>query len=422
VAAVGLFGLCATAAAASSWGRPFRLAPPQASDILPARIAFSPAGDAAVAFRVQQEDDPGISEALVTVRSAGGRPGGVRRVPGAQQVLDLGFAGPGLELLTSTASGGRACCDSAGAVTYARSAFSGGRQLLSKLTGPTIGSLTVLAGGGKLAALATDRGAWVGLAGANGRFGPLRRVNAAGQMPWTVASTALPSGQTTVAWTATTGQFGTPGPNRILVASGSAHRAPGGARVAISVGSGHQIDELALTPGGSRVTAAWVETWFDRGGIYHSQPVVSDLGAGSPRTFPVAGQPASGLALAGDGRGDQVLVWKTCSPSTTCSVQAALRDPGARFGAPIRLGTIDSYEDPVAAISPGGAALVGWISGGRVLAAASPGSGRRLAPAHLVSAAGDAANLALAFGPRGRALAAWAQGTSAPELVGAEYR
>ena len=46
----------------------------------------------------------------------------------------------------------------------------------------------------------------------------------------------------------------------------------------------------------------------------------------------------------------------------------------------------------------------------------------RLGDARVVSSTSFAANLALAFGGSGTALAAWTQGTLAPDVVGAVFR
>jgi hypothetical protein len=420
---VVLFFAAAAPAAGAGWGTPFRLAQPQTTDLTPARIAFSPSGQAAVAFGTQDEDNPGVSAAFLAVRSPGGQLSAPRPIPGAEQVLDLAFSGPALELLTGTAASGLTCCDSVGVIPLSGSRFGPTRTLVSKLTGAALGRLAVLPQARLLAAVATDHGVWAAQSSPGGRFAATGTLSASAAKPATLAASSLANGRTTLAWTATTGNFGDGGPNRIFAASGTTLTAPHGSHVALRTGSGHQIDELGLAPAPAGATAGWIESWLDRGGAYHAQVMLSDLGARArPAAFPVSGRLASGLTVVGDPSGDQLVAWKACDPTPACTVHALLRRAGQPFGVPQRLGTIDAYEDPAAAISPTGTALVGWIDGGHVRAAA-----RRLAdgafPApRLVSSTTYAADLVLAFGSQGQALAAWTQGTFAPDLVGAMYR
>jgi hypothetical protein len=423
LSAAALAGIAASPAHGAGWGRPFRLAPPQSTDVTPAQLAFSPAGEAAVAFGTQDEDNPADARAFVALLSPNGKLSAPRAIPGAQQVLDLAFDGPTLQLLTGGASSGRTCCDSVGVVPFRGGRFGRERTLASKLTGVTLGWLMALPPAGLLAAFATDRGVWVAQSRSAARFAASRRVSASAAMPWTLAATALKTGRTTLAWTATTGQAGENAPNRIFTSTGTALSAPRGARAALTVGAGHQIDELTLAPATMRATAGWIESWFDRAGAYHAQVVVSDLGARTrANAFPIAGQVESGVTFAGDAAGDQVVAWKACDLTPACSVRAVVRRAGGRFGTPARLGAIDADQDPAAAISSKGEALVGWLAGGHVLAAARSLTARAFAAATQVSGTTFAAALTLSFGPAGRALAAWTQGTFAPDVVGAAYR
>ncbi len=189
----------------------------------------------------------------------------------------------------------------------------------------------------------------------------------------------------------------------------------------MAVGGGRQIDELGLAPGRGVATAAWIESWSDRGGGFHSQAAVSDLG-GRPRALPVAGQLASGLTVAGDARGDQVIAWRSCTATPSCTVRAVVRTAGGRFGQPVSVGAVDASQDPVAAISARGEVLVGWIIGGQVAATTRTRGASGFTAARIVSSTNDASDLALAFGPGSEALAAWTEGTSAPQLTGAVYR
>jgi hypothetical protein len=264
---------------------------------------------------------------------------------------------------------------------------------------------------------------WVAQSRSGQRFAASRRLSAAATMPWTLAATSLRSGRTTVAWTATSGQAGESGPSRIFTSSGTARGLPGRARAAFTVGLGHQIDELALAPGSTHTTAGWIESWFDRSGAYHAQVAVSDLGGGMhAKAFPITGQVESGLTVAGNAAGDQVVAWKACDATPACTVRAALRRAGQRFGTPARLGAIDANQDPAAAIAIGGQALVGWVDDGHVLATGGSPAARAFAAPTRVSGTSFAADLALSFGGAGQALAAWTQGTFAPDVVGAVYR
>ncbi len=133
------------------------------------------------------------------------------------------------------------------------------------------------------------------------------------------------------------------------------------------------------------------------------------------------GTVASGLTLAGDSGGDMLLAWKTCTFSGACAVHGR----GPHGGARIRLGraastrwTPPSLQWP--RLAPSGNGLLGWIHSGHVVAAALRHGG--LQRNTVVSHTNFAADLAIGFGRRGTALAAWSQGTLSPEVVGAAYR
>ncbi len=438
LAALVAFGLAGVTArpARAGWSQPIRFAGPFVGDVLPAQISFSAGGDAAIAYALQDVGDPAVSSSFVIVRPPHGRPGAPRAVPGAQEILDLGFPGP-LTLLTGTSPAGENCCSEGQLVRSQRGGLTAPRTLLPGLTGATIGQLVTLDGRRVLAALATDRGVWVTQSSASGQFPPTRRLTASGDRPLTLAAASLAGDRTVVAWAAESA------PRTIFIATGSRLRGPRGRRAAVVVSSGHQVDELAVVRGPSRPTVAWIESWFDRRGVYHSQPVVEDLAA-SPRArrFPVGAGAASGLTFAADARGDQVISWEQCMSAGACSVLAASRPAGGRFAPPQQLGAVDPSQSPVATISPAGEALIGWIRLGQVLIAArapsssssvslssspsppprSPSPPPRFGGARVISHTNLASDLALAFGPTGEALAAWTQGTLAPSIDGAVYR
>lgn len=376
---------------------------------------------AAIGFAVEDQDSPAGSTAFATLRSASGQLSAPLQIPGSQQVLGFAWGGRTLELLTGDSPPGQVCCSAAGVLGMTTGGrFGRERQLVSGLAGTTLGELVSL-GRRMLAAVATDRGVWISQSGGSGRWGPARQLTGAGGQPEALAATALPKGRTAVAWVG--GSSSAIGPRSVLVATGTSSRVPRRGRAAITVARNHGVDEMALAPGPSGATAAWIESWYDGRGDYHSEVVTADLAhPGRTTSFPIAGTIASGLAFGGDARGDQVLAWKACTWSANCSTSVVVRSGGKAFGRPVRLGSIDATEAPAVAVSSSGAAVAGWIDRGHVLARALTPHASRFSATGVVSATNYAANLALAFGPSNVAIAAWSQGTLAPDVVGAVYR
>ncbi len=406
--------------ARAGWSRPVQLAPSVSLDILGPQLAFSPGGTAGIGFTVQDEDNPATSSPFAIWRSAGGKLAAPRQIPGAEEVLGLGWFGRSLQLLVGDSPVGETCCSTAGVVGLSSSGrFGAPKRLVSGLAGDTAGELVGL-GHRMLAAVATERGVWIGQTGGGGRWST-HRLAGAGAQPQGLDATALPHGKTAVAWVG--GSTNAVGSRAVYVASGTSTSAPRRSHAAITVAATHGIDEMAIAPGPGGATAAWIESWYDRRGNYHSVVVTADLAhARRTTTFSVPGTIASALTFAADGRGDQVIAWKACTWSATCSLRAAVRSGGKAFGRPTRLGSIDATEAPTVAFSSGGDALAGWIAGGHVLAAELRPRTTRFLSAHVVSSTIYAANLALTFGPAGAAIAAWSQGTFAPDLVGAVFR
>jgi hypothetical protein len=421
LAALLLLGVStARAARAGGWSRPFTLAGPYRDDILPARIAFSPAGEAAVAFGVVNEDAPQVSAAFLTTRSPDGRLAKPRRVPRAQQILDLAYAGAALQLLAGNSSARFSCCSGARTVTFAGGRFGGARLLIGGLDGAALGNLVTLPAGRMLAAIATGGGVWVAQSSGGGRFGRAHRLTSRSASPQVLEAAAQANGRSAVAWAQPTGSLPNAPASAVFLASGSAQRAPGSGRLVVTAPAGHTIDELDLAAASRAPTAAWIDSWYDSGGNYRSQAVVADLaGRVRARTFSIPGQVAAGVTLAANVRGEQVVAWKTCDVFASCSVRAASRGAGGRFGTPQRLGTIDASQAPAAAVAPDGKALVGWISGGHVLFAGRPSAGGRFGSPTTVSSTTQGYDLTVAFGPASHALAAWTEGTLAPRVVGA---
>jgi hypothetical protein len=412
----------AAAPAKAGWSRPQRLAGPYSLDVLPAQLAFSPAGQTAVGFGVQNEDHPATSQALETLRSRSGRPGKPRRIPAAQQILDLAYDGSNLSLLIGTSPPGEPCCSSARLVTVIKGTPRRHGIVVSKLTGASLGRLLSLSKRRLLSAIATSEGVWVEQTSAAGHRGPAHLLTPAPAAPQTLAATTLRGNHTLVGWTAAAAQPAPAPPASIVVAGGSVRAVPRRPRVAVTVAAGHQIDELALGRGRAGATAAWIESFYDAGGVAHSQAEVADLTLPvRVRSFPIDGRLASGLSLATNAAGAQVLAWKVCDLIGSCRVEAATRDAGKRFGRPVALGRPDASQAPAAAVSGDGLGLVGWIDRGHVVAAARGRGARRFAAPRVVSATSFAADLTLAFGPRNRGLAVWTQGTFAQSVIGAEF-
>jgi hypothetical protein len=373
-----------------------------------------------VTFAVQDADNPADSSAYAAWR-AGGKVLAARRVPKAQQVLGEAFDGDALELLSGDSGAADSCCSTAGVVRMrSPRSFGRARALVRGLAGATEGQLVAFSGR-LLAAVATERGVWVAQSYSSDRFGPVHLLSSQVQRPEALRAIALHSGGTVVAWTAR--DRTSPVPRRIFIATGTVHSAPGGPHTLLSVPSTRRIDELAIADGANGASVAWIASWYDRRGAYHSQPQVADMAhPGQSKAFPIASTVASGLSFASDPGGDQVLAWKTCTAKNACVAHAVIRRAGHRFTRPIRLDSIDAAESPVAALAPSGEALVGWIDRGHVLAAELPPDASRFGGAQVVSSTNFAADLALGFAPSGFAIAAWSQGTLAPDVIGTVYR
>jgi hypothetical protein len=410
-------------AAQAGWGRPFEFAAPGALDYLPPQLAFSPAGAAAAAFGIEDVDTPGVSQAYLTSRSSGGAVGRPRTITGAKQILALAFDGGALELLTGTSPQGETCCSSARAIQLsARGGLQRPRTLVNGLTGATLGRLLTLADGQMLAAVATERGVWVVQSTRANRFGVQHRLTGISQSPESMSAAWLGGTSTIVVWTAATGPAGASVPRSIYVAIGTRKSAPRRVSTALTVAAGHRIDELAVARRGASATLAWIESWYDGAGNYHSQVKVTDVGT-HPRIRAVspANRLASGLSFAADAAGDQGLSWESCTTGAGCTVGAAVRGAKARFGAGTTLGAIDAAQTPAVAVGTGGRALIGWIEGGQPVAAIGSAATRRFGTPTILSASTFALDLTVGFGPGRDALAAWTQGTLSPSVVGASY-
>jgi hypothetical protein len=386
-------------------------------------MAFSATGQTALGYTVFNEDHSERSQGFVAISAKNGRLGSPLRVPDTQQVLDLAFDGSDLDLLIGTSPVLRTCCSSARLIKIAAGKPQHPRLIFRQLTGPTVGRLIMLPGGRLLSSVATAQGVWTALAGKKGRPAAARLLTPKTASLQTLGAAALRANHTVLAWTAIAPPApSTTGPAAIMVANGTATRAPRRAHQAVTLAAGHQIDELAVGQGSSQGTLAWIESWTDSAGHLHSIAVVADLGRQiRSRTFEIPGLLASGLSLASDPSGAQVMAWKVCDLLGSCRVETVVKDAGRRFGQPISLGRIDPTATPAAAVSPQGEGLVGWVDGGHVLAAARDRRARAFAPPRVVSGTTSAMDLTLGFGASG-ALAAWSEGTFTETVMGALFK
>ena len=122
-----------------------------------------------------------------------------------------------------------------------------------------------------LAAVATERGVWVVQSAKANRFGAQHLLTRGGQMPETLDAAWLGGESSIVAWTSANGIAGQAAPRSISYALGSKTGAPHGVKTAVTVPAGHRIDELGVAARGGGATVAWVESWYDKGGAYHSR-------------------------------------------------------------------------------------------------------------------------------------------------------
>jgi hypothetical protein len=412
----------ASAVAAPGWGKPFRLAGPAALDVIPAETAFAPDDSSTIAYGIENIDNSVVSSAYAVARSARGQLGRPRQVGGLQQILDLAYDGDGVELLGGASERGEPCCSTAVTLRSAQGGgFAGTRRIVKGLAGATQGRFVSLPDR-LLAVVATEHGVWVSQSASGGRFPTAHRLTAGSALPEAMDATSLRSSQSVVVWTARPNSL-VPAPTQIFFSTGSAKRAPRGARVAITVPAGHRIDELAVARAASWPTVAWIESWFDTAGAFHSATMVADLrGVPRPQALSSPSELAAGLSLSADDRGDQVLSWKGCNLSGSCAVRAVRRPAHGRFTTAAQLPAVDASQIPAVAVAANGTSLLAWVQQGHVVATQATRNARAFAGSRLVSSTNYAADLALAFGPKNQALATWTQGTLAQSVMGAVFK
>lgn len=413
--------LAPPAFARAGWGRPFQLAPPGTLDVQAPRLAIASTGAAAAAFGIGDVDSPGSFDAYLTLRSSRRRVTPPAAIPGAAETLALAYDGRYLELLTGTSSASQTCCSAARAIRVRPDGhLERPRTLVRGLAGATTGQLLTLGDGRMVAAVATARGVWVAQSSRGNRFARTYRLTRARQMPESLAAAWLGGESSIVAWTAARGVAGDSAPGSVSYALGSRSRAPATPRTAVRAPAGHRIDELGVAPSATGETVAWIESWYDAHGGYHSVVRASDIGRRAQvRTLSPAGRLASGLTLAGDRAGDQSLSWEACTASAACVVQAATRRARRSFGRRRTLGPIDSSQSPALAIGPDGETVVAWAHGGSPFAAVDKRPGGGFGSRARLSPTIYAYDVRVAAGPRDRSLVAWTQGTLNPSVVAA---
>ena len=414
-------GSAGSALAAGGFGVPFTIERPVANDLIPVQLAFAPGNAIAAAFGIQNEDNNAVSSGVLAVGRLGGGFGAPRAITNAQQVLALAYRGSQLEVLTGNSPSTQPCCSAVLASPVVGSRVGARQTLISGQIGAVDAQL-VPVGKRLLAALASEHGVWVTQTNSGGHFGAVRGLNVNGAWPQLLAATALADGKTIVVWTALASQFAS-GPSSINLAASDGVGLPAHPHVTLSVPAGHEIDELQLVAHGQVPTVAWIESWYDGSGHFHSQAYAEDLTATrSERSLSSPSELASGLSLAAGANGTEAAVFRTCTAAGTCSMHAVVRRPGRRFGAAQSIGPIDSTQTPVVAVGATGSVVASWISGGSVLAATTgPGASRLGAPV-TVSGTAFASNLALGFGPTGSsAMLAWIQGTDNQSVIGARF-
>jgi hypothetical protein len=434
VAAAAMAG-AAAAPASAGWTRPVQVSAPASLEVLGTQVASSPTGAAAVSYNEVNLDSQANAAAYLALASAHGAFGSGYAVPGVQEVLAMAYAQNTLELLTAKGPVGQPCCSTVQVIRRAGGRFGPPQTLVTDAGGGTTGRLVALSDGRMLAVIAAPQRLWVSSARGAGRFGVVRGLTPNGSAPAALSVTGTPDGGSALVWTQGAG-------GNVFGASAGPGQTPARRHTLLTAAAGHAIDEVQLVSGPAGLTVVFTDSFNDAAGNYHSQVMAGDLTAMSkplrPRALSAADVVASQLAMAGDGNGDEVATWEVCSNSSqTCGLQSRSRRapvspaprPGARkrgrrarrvappwFGPASSLGQIDAGESPQLAMAGGGQALLGWITGGRVAIAAMPhGAGRFGAVRHGLSG-GLAGNLALGFGPSGEAVAAWTQGTFAPDV------
>lgn len=449
---------------AAPWSRRVQLAKPTDADLLPPTIAISPIGDVTVAYGATDESEPQdaygelVAGSGGTIRAVPTNTATARRgantapaqgalgthfgkpelIPSAQRVLALGAVSGRLELLTGDGDGGSLtgdtapdgvqCCMEIDAQTRVAPGFYGeAQQLVTGLDGGSAATL-VPEQSGALAVLASGNSIVTAFgSGAKAGFGATSPLATFSGQPPAVAAGTLAGDRALIVWTQPRTALYVPTKGQsVYYAAASAKGVPGTRRLAFKVPAGHSVSQVAVARHRSVASIAWVESWLDKAGAYHSQVFAADLHSGrATGTHPVSPKAliATQISFAGGTTKPEVLTWQACAPGgATCSTQAALRPHGATWGHAVTLGKLDPGAAPVAGMTTNGAALVGWVGEDGVKIASAAAGMTRFARPQKLDRSGSAAHLTVATGPAGTAAAAWTDGLTAQSLHAAFYQ
>jgi hypothetical protein len=441
VAALLSAGPAPVARAAAGWSRPVVLGPPALSVLTAPRLSLASSGAALVGWTAADPDNVTNLVPFVDGVAPGAVRGRVRQLAADRQVLASSPDHDAFVVLTGDGPG-RVCCPLVGAVTLTGAAAPVSAQtLVGGLSSAAQAQLLRTADGGLLAVIATASAVYADAAPAGGRFAGKVRLSRPGAQVAAMAATILGGGRSAVAWTEANQGAGTAPARSIYVVYGQPGLSPHGRRVtALTVPAGRRIDELALAsaPSGAP-TAAWIESWTDLLGRFHSLAMEADLSR-TPRPVQLSGSAvlASGIAIASDGAGHELVAFKECDAvGNACAVRATARGGGGSFGAAARLGSIDPSAAPALAVAPepaglasvsggsrrqasaapAGAAIVAWTHSGAVLSASGSSAGGRFGSPVRLSRAGASGDPAVAVNASGGAFAAWSQGEGPVRIV-----
>lgn len=447
---------------AAPWSHRVQLARPTDADLLPPMIAISPTGNVTVGYGATDESEPqdaygelvaGSGGTIRTVATATGRRrastvpaqgalgtrfGKPELIPSAQRVLALGSVGGRLELLTGDGDGGSLtgdtapdgvqCCMEIDAQTRVAPGFYGAaQQLVTGLDGGSAATL-VPEQSGALAVLASGNSIVTAFgSGAKAGFGATSPLATFSGQPPAVAAGTLAGGRALIVWTQPRTALYVPTKGQsVYYAVAPAKGVPGVRRLAFRVPAGRSVSQVAVARHRNVASIAWVESWLDEAGAYHSQVFAADLHSGrAVGKHPVSPKAliATQISFSGGTTKPEVLTWQACAPGgTTCSTQAVLRPHADAWGDAVTLGKLDPGDAPVAGMTSTGAALVAWVGKDGVKVASAAAGMTKFSRPQKLDRSGSAAHLTLVSGPAGTAVAAWTDGLTAQSLQAAFYQ
>ena len=272
-------------------------------------------------------------------------------------------------------------------------------SLFRALTGATVGQLVALPGNRLLSSVATARRCGPRSQRPAGRPAPARLLTPKTAAPQTLSATVLRGNRTALAWTAAAGRrASTVGPARHHGRRRHRDARAGSPPLAVTMAPGHRSTSsrsVGAPPANSPGSRAGT-TRPGRCIRSSSWPIwAATFTPGRSRSrdcWPRGCRSRPTPVARRSSRGRRV----------TCRARAGSsgRQGRPRAVRPADLaGRIDPGEAPAAAVSPRGAALVGWVDAGRVLAAERGRRAGRFAPTRVVSGTSSAMDLTLGFGP-----------------------